>query len=513
MVPPQKPSATGHGAAPSSHGVVASGVSSADQEQAAIRSLTPWHQGKPQYERLGELGSGSYGTAYVAKHPESMDSVAMKVSNITSDGTWSKSRASSVYRECAVAKVMSATPGDQHVIRMMEAFFDEDQQRVHTIWDLCDRNLQQHLQHYRCITDSMSRAIMQGILRGLAWMSQQGILHNDLKPANVLLRLVDHRGLMQWVVQLADFGSACCAAVPMEACVVTTLEYAAPEVVKALQLMKDLEHGMGGMSEHGGPLWYSPLSDIWSAGVILAELFSDRPEQLQVCIDKEAVAKKGPNAEVDAYLVAIQAMLAGINMLLCIHREEASGIMLVQQMLHMEPTQRPSASDALQHGWFQALNASTPELTVHRSTARKRMLEISHAVARAWILLAGIRGVAGVPWMVEQLLEAPELLIGSSAEFADFAATLAKKHAQKTASMPDKYWSAHQEGRHKFSSGGATCFAHVHPLTPNYNFTSPLPARHGCSSKLGGPWFVGGLSSKPSLCSWVVCCFYSHSFV
>ena len=114
--------------------------------------------------------------------------------------------------------------------------------------------------------------------------------------------------------------------------------------------------------------------------------------------------------------------------------------------------------------------------------------------------------------MVEQLLEAPELLIGSSAEFADFAATLAKKHAQKTASMPDKYWSAHQEGRHKFFSGGATFSAHVHPLTPKYNFTSPLPARHGCSSKLGGPWFVGGLSSKLSLCSWVVCCFYSHSF-
>ena len=395
MVPPQKPSATGHGAVPSSHGVVASEVSSADQEEAAIRSLTPWHQGKPQYERFGELGSGSYGTAYVAKHPESMDTMAMKVSNITSNGKWSKSRASSAYREWAVAKVMSAARGDQHVTRMMEAFFDEGQQRVHTIWDLCDRNLRQHLQQYRCIADSMSRATIQGILRGLAWMSQQGILHNDLKPANVLLRLAAHGGHMQWVAQLADFGSACCAAVPMDDCVVTTLEYAAPEVVKAVQLMKDLEHCMGGMSEHGGPLWYSPLSDIWSAGVILAELLSDRPEQLQVFIDKEAVAKKGPNAEVEAYLVAIRAMLAGISMLLCVHREEAGGIMLVQQMLHMDPTQRPSASDALQHGWFQARHAYTPVLTVYRSTARKRMLEISQAVARAWILLAAIRGGGG----------------------------------------------------------------------------------------------------------------------
>ena len=74
--------------------------------------------------------------------------------------------------------------------------------------------------------------------------------------------------------------------------------------------------------------------------------------------------------------------------------------------------------------------------------------------------------VAGVPWLAEQLLEAPALLIGSSAEFVRLAATLAQKHVEKTASMEDEFWSAHKEGRHKFLSGGASCSRNASRFTP-----------------------------------------------
>jgi len=82
--------------------------------------------------------------------------------------------------------------------------------------------------------------------------------------------------------------------------------------------------------------------------------------------------------------------------------------------------------------------------------------------------------VAGVPWLVEQIEEKPELLRGSTADFVSFAAALAQKHAEKTSTMPDPFWSAHAEGRHKFMSGGIICKQHA-PLSPTTPYFQAIP--------------------------------------
>ena len=97
-----------------------------------------------------------------------------------------------------------------------------------------------------------------------------------------------------------------------------------------------------------------------------------------------------------------------------------------------------------------------------------------------------------MPWLTEQLLEEPELLIGSSAEFACFAATLVKKHAQKTASMGNEFWSAHGEGRHKFLSGGALCSINATD-SPQDTWTA---SRARGQPQVGGPGFAGYLPYK-----------------
>ena len=195
------------------------------------------------------------------------------------------------------------------------------------------------------------------------------------------------------MAQVADFGSACCSTVPMSDCMVTTLAYAAPEVVQSLRKIA-ANRSQGVLSEHGGPQWYSPGSDIWSAGVILAELLSERPEQPLVVVEKGVSERRGGDAEVEAYMAGIRAMLGEIGMLLSETGAlgEDPSLMLVQQMVQVDTQLRISADTALRHPWFQSPGPATPALTAHRSAARSQMLDIARAVARAYTLLAGIRG-------------------------------------------------------------------------------------------------------------------------
>ena len=95
-----------------------------------------------------------------------METVAMKVNEVGSDTQWSRARVASAFREIAIARVVSAALGDRHITRMTEAFFHGGRCRVHTIWDLADRSLWQHVQHYRSMSDDLMRTIMQGICTG-----------------------------------------------------------------------------------------------------------------------------------------------------------------------------------------------------------------------------------------------------------------------------------------------------------------------------------------------------------
>ena len=126
----------------------------------------------------------------------------------------------------------------------------------------------------------------------------------------------------------------------------------------------------------------------------MAELLSDRPEQPQITIEKE-VAKKGADAEVEAYMAAIQAMHGEISMMLsepCALGGEQSSMVLVQDLVQIDTSLRTSAANALRHCWFQSRAPATPALTAHRSAARIQMMDIARAVARAFTLFTGIRG-------------------------------------------------------------------------------------------------------------------------
>ncbi|PKU48299.1 cyclin-dependent kinase 15 [Limosa lapponica baueri] len=105
------------------------------------------------------------------------------------------------------------------------------------------------------------------LLRGLAYIHQQHILHRDLKPQNLLISCLGE-------LKLADFGLACAKSIPRQtySSEVVALWYRPPDALL-------------------GATDYSSDLDIWSAGCIFVEMIQGQPIFAGTSGTREQLAK------------------------------------------------------------------------------------------------------------------------------------------------------------------------------------------------------------------------------
>jgi negative regulator of PHO system len=187
------------------------------------------------------------------------------------------------------------------------------------------------------------RSFMYQLLKGIDFCHKNRVLHRDLKPQNLL---INGKGALK----LGDFGLARAFGIPVNTFSneVVTLWYRAPDVLL-------------------GSRTYNTSIDIWSAGCIMAEMFTGRPlfpgttneDQLirifRIMGTPTETTWPGVS-QLPEYKTNFQ-MYIRQDLRDILRQIDPDGIDLLTRMLQVQPELRISAAGALQHPWFSEWNS------------------------------------------------------------------------------------------------------------------------------------------------------------
>ena len=207
------------------------------------------------YEEIGKIGSGAYGTVYKAKNKTSHQMVAMKkvVIPLGPEGL-----PITLIREISLLKQLENF-NHPNVVKLLDICHSNRQRdgdrilSLYLVFEHVEQDLASYLHH--CPSPGLGpdkiRDIMFQTLKGVDFLHSNRIVHRDLKPQNILISRSGE-------VKIADFGLArIYEQMQTLTTVVVTLWYRAPEVL--LQSS------------------YASAVDVWSCGCIFAELFTRKP--------------------------------------------------------------------------------------------------------------------------------------------------------------------------------------------------------------------------------------------
>ncbi len=139
--------------------------------------------------------------------------------------------------------------------------FARDKENLFIVLEYCENgSLQNILKRYGKFPESLVAVYMRQVLEGLLYLHDQGVIHRDIKGANILTN-------KDGCVKLADFGVSSRAPTP--------------------DLAAAAAHPDADNEVVGSPYWMAPevieqsgataASDVWSVGCVVVELLEGKP--------------------------------------------------------------------------------------------------------------------------------------------------------------------------------------------------------------------------------------------
>ncbi|CDH50777.1 cyclin-dependent protein kinase [Lichtheimia corymbifera JMRC:FSU:9682] len=297
-----------------------------------------------RYTRLEKLGEGTYATVFKGKSRLSGELVALKEIHLDAE----EGAPSTAIREISLMKELK----HPNIVRLLDVIHTES--KLILVFEYMEQDLKKYMDmaartggsHHHAggsaLETTIIKTFMYHLLKGIAYCHENRVLHRDLKPQNLLIN-------KRLELKLGDFGLARAFGIPVNTFSneVVTLWYRAPDVLL-------------------GSRMYSTSIDIWSAGCIMAEMYTGRPlfpgttneDQLQKIFRMMGTPTEQTwpgvsqlpeynNSKNNHQIIyppqRINTILPNVD---------ACGLDLLSRMLQYQPQLRISAKEALNHPYF-----------------------------------------------------------------------------------------------------------------------------------------------------------------
>lgn len=259
--------------------------------------------------RKGELiGCGAFGQVYMGMNLDSGELLAVKQVSIAANSA-SKEKTQAHVRELEEEVKLLKNLSHPNIVRYLGTAREEDSLNI-LLEFVPGGSISSLLGKFGSFPESVLRMYTKQLLLGLEYLHKNGIMHRDIKGANIL---VDNKGC----IKLADFG-------------------ASKKVVELATMT-------GAKSMKGTPYWMAPevilqtghsfSADIWSVGCTVIEMATGKPPWSQQYQEVAALFHIGTTKSHPPIPDHLST--------------EAKDFLL--KCLHKEPDLRPTASDLLQH--------------------------------------------------------------------------------------------------------------------------------------------------------------------
>ena len=208
----------------------------------------PADQGELKDYQLGDcLGKGAFGSVYRALNWGTGETVAIKQIKLAD---LPKTELRVIMLEIDLLKNLD------HPNIVKYQGFVRTAETLNIILEYCENgSLHSIAKNFGRFPENLVALYMSQVLHGLLYLHEQGVIHRDIKGANILTT-------KQGLVKLADFGVASKTAGLNEVSVVGTPYWMAPEVIELTGA--------------------TTASDIWSLGCTVIELLDGRPPYHQL---------------------------------------------------------------------------------------------------------------------------------------------------------------------------------------------------------------------------------------
>lgn len=292
---------------------------------------------------------GSHAKIIKARHRMTHERVVLKA---YSKDSISPNQLENITKEIGI---LTTAKGAEGIVQLLGSY-EDGTQALAVLEDCTGGTLIGHMANKggRLCEASCVKNVVRPLLKALVWLHSRGIVIRDLKPDHIMF---DNRGSLR----LVDFFAS---AVMGEDALITregTLAYMAPEMV-GKPSPDEFFHELleNGLSETDFPQ-YTEKVDIWSLGVVIFEALTGR----QPFLAESAEDLRRIQDQTLSSYGGVRSSLDSVKM-----REFMSteALDFVERVLRINPDERPSALELLEHPWVVVLAKSNRVNAEQRNT-------------------------------------------------------------------------------------------------------------------------------------------------